>query len=150
MDFLSPTERSRRMSLIRKKHTKPERIVRRIAHRLGYRFRLHRSDLPGTPDLVFPRLMKIIDVRGCFWHLHHCRTWRLPARRRAYWAPKLERNRQRDRRSIRKLRAAGWQVLVVWECETKNAEELAMRINLFLRKTANRRRGSKNESHRRD
>lgn len=132
MDFLSPIERSRRMSLIRKKDTTPERIVRSIAHRLGYRFRLYRSDLPGTPDLVFPRLMKIIDVRGCFWHLHRCRAWRIAASRRAYWRPKLERNRKRDARSIRQLRAAGWKVLVVWECESKNPEKLATTIRRFL------------------
>src|SRR4051812_23132206 len=104
MDFLSAAERSARMSLIRKKDTKPELLVRQIVHGLGYRFRLHRSDLPGTPDIVFPRHRKVIDVRGCFWHSHACRGGKpRVASNRSYWHPKLARNSERDRQNLRRL-----------------------------------------------
>ena len=134
MDFLSPAGRSRRMSLIRKANTKPELIVRSIAHRLGFRFRLHRSDLPGSPDLVFPRLKKVIEVRGCFWHSHSCRRRKRPVSSRTdYWRPKLERNVARDRANLRLLRMAGWDVLVVWECQLRNLVSLANQVERFLR-----------------
>src|SRR5438132_736095 len=138
------------MSTIRKKNTKPEKLVRSIAHRLGYRFRLYRGDLPGTPDLVFPRLGKVIDVRGCFWHSHSCRRHRRPvASRIDYWHPKLARNIERDRENVKSLRKLGWQVLIVWECELKDLDTLAARIERFLsssrRFTSSRRRpGRKN------
>lgn len=132
MDFLTPTARSVRMSLIRSKNTTPELLVRSMAHRLGYRFRLHRRDLPGTPDLVFPRLRKIIDVRGCFWHAHSCRGRKRPLTHAAYWRPKLARNVARDRRNARKLRSQGWRVLVVWECQMGDADRLMRRIARFL------------------
>lgn len=120
------------MSLVRSRDTTPELLIRRIVHRLGYRFRLHRRDLPGTPDLVFPRLRKIIDVRGCFWHMHTCGRCRIPATRRKWWTAKLTRNAERDRRSIRRLRRAGWKVLVVWECQTGSPERLATKLACFL------------------
>lgn len=121
------------MSKIRKKDTKPEKIVRRIAHRLGFRFRLYRSDLPGTPDLVFSRLRRIIDVRGCFWHSHSCRRKRRRVEARTdYWHPKLARNVKRDRENLKQLHKLGWQVLVVWECELKDLDSLALRIESFL------------------
>jgi DNA mismatch endonuclease (patch repair protein) len=133
MDFLKREERARRMSSIRKKDTKPEKIVRSIAHRLGFRFRLHRVGLPGTPDLCFPRLRKVIDVRGCFWHSHVCRRKRLPvATRIHYWHPKLARNVARDRDNVKRLRRLGWQVLIIWECELKDILALAARIEHFL------------------
>jgi DNA mismatch endonuclease (patch repair protein) len=88
--------------------------------------------LPGRPDLVFPRLRKIIDVRGCFWHLHGCPRCRVPSSRRSYWLPKLQRNADRDKATVRKLRRAGWQVLVVWECQTAGLEALERKIARFL------------------
>ncbi|MBC7853019.1 MAG: DNA mismatch endonuclease Vsr [Pirellulaceae bacterium] len=133
MDRLTPAERSKRMSLIRSKNTKPELVVRSISHRLGFRFRLHRRNLPGTPDLVFPRLRKVIDVRGCFWHSHACRRKRSKVRSRvSYWHPKLAANIRRDRRSLRQLKRLGWDVLVIWECQTRDLQTLTETIALFL------------------
>jgi DNA mismatch endonuclease, patch repair protein len=105
-----------------------------LVHRLGYRFRLHVRDLPGTPDLVFPRLRKVICVSGCFWHMHNCGRCRIPASRRSYWIAKLERNAARDQRSRRALQRAGWKTLVVWECQTGpgSLERLQTRIERFL------------------
>src|SRR5438046_382783 len=120
------------MSLIRKKNTTPECVVRSIVHRAGYRFRLHRADLPGTPDLVFPGLMKIVEVRGCFWHSHDCRRKKKRVASRVdYWHPKLQRNVQRDRTNLRKLEKLGWQVLVVWECELRSQGVLTTRLVKF-------------------
>jgi DNA mismatch endonuclease (patch repair protein) len=132
-DRLSPEARSAHMRRIRKVDTKPELRVRRLAHRLGYRFRLHRRDLPGTPDLVFPRLRKAILVHGCFWHQHPgCRLACAPKSRLEYWEPKLRRNRERDQLARAELADRGWEVLVIWECETEHAELLAARIRAFL------------------
>ena len=122
------------MRRIRKTDTKPELAVRGVAHRLGYRFRLHRRDLPGTPDLVFPRLRKIILVHGCFWHQHQgCRLARAPKSRLDYWLPKLERNQRRDAAAEQALARLGWNVLVVWECQTAKGNEAAKAIARFLR-----------------
>jgi DNA mismatch endonuclease (patch repair protein) len=122
-----------RMAKIRKRDTKPELVVRRCAHRLGYRFRLHRADLPGTPDLVFPALRKIILVNGCFWHQHTCRLGcKSPRTRQEYWLPKLARNVARDRLVRTELQRRGWSVLVVWECETRDHEALATHLHAFL------------------
>ena len=127
-DHLSPTARSAHMRRIRKTGTNPEMRVRRAAHRLGFRFRLHRDDLPGTPDLVFPRLKKVVQVHGCFWHQHPgCRLARQPKSRLDYWLPKFERNRSRDFETIAALRALGWSVLVIWECQVPD-EDAAERI----------------------
>ncbi|RWP70764.1 DNA mismatch endonuclease Vsr [Mesorhizobium sp.] len=121
------------MSRVRKTNTKPELIVRQIAHRLGYRFRLYRKDLPGNPDLTFTRLKKVIFVHGCFWHRHDCRLGgRLPTTRPEYWIPKLERNVERDRLAEVELRRLGWDILVVWECETRDGVLLADKIATFL------------------
>ena len=121
------------MRRIRKTDTKPEVKVRRAAHALGYRFRLYRRDLPGTPDLVFPRLRKVVLVHGCFWHQHEeCRLARMPKSRLEYWRPKLERNQKRDKAARRALEELGWRVLVVWECETGDAEDLSERLRCFL------------------
>src|SRR5664280_2298558 len=110
---MSPAERLTRMRAIRSRDTGPERTVRSLAHRLGYRFRLHSGSLPGRPDVVFPRLKKAILVHGCFWHQHHgCRLARVPRSRPEYWPEKLERNASRDRENLRALRRLGWQVLV--------------------------------------
>lgn len=113
-DVLTPDQRSYCMSRIHGKNTKPEMIVRRLAHAMGYRFRLHRKDLPGKPDLVFPRLQKVILVHGCFWHLHRCKYGRVtPKTNSEFWQSKREATRARDKRSIRALKALGWDVLVV-------------------------------------
>lgn len=133
MDFLSRAERSTRMARIRKKNTTPELIVRRIVHGLGHRYRLHCAELPGTPDLVLKRLRKIVEVRGCFWHSHACRKGRpRVASRIDYWHPKLARNQARDKLNLKKLRLLGWQVLVIWECETRRPELLTGRLQAFL------------------
>ncbi len=114
-DRLTLTERMRR---IRKTDSKPELIMRRIVHAMGYRYRLHGAGLPGTPDIVLPRHRKVILVHGCFWHRHDCPDGRkLPRSKPEYWGPKLERNRRREEAVVARLRAMGWDVLVVWECE---------------------------------
>lgn len=118
MDRLSTAQRSFLMSRIRGKDTAPELIVRSVLHRLGFRFRLHRRDLPGSPDLVFPSLRKVIFVHGCFWHGHDCHRGRAqPKSNVPFWTAKLERNKSRDLNSEGKLAALGWQVAVIWECE---------------------------------
>lgn len=134
MDTLSPAERSARMALVRSGDTKPELAVRRVVHGLGFRYRLHVSSLPGKPDLVFARLRKVLFVHGCFWHRHrHCALARLPKSRLEFWLPKLQENRRRDLRNIRRLRRAGWQVQVVWECEISSSLASAKRkIEAFL------------------
>ena len=134
MDVLSPVERSAQMALVRSKDTKPEWTVRRIVHALGFRYRLHSALLPGKPDLVFPRLQKIIFVHGCFWHLHwgRCPLTRMPKSRLEFWQTKLQANRRRDDKTLRCLRAAGWRVLVIWECQTREKGLLEARIVEFL------------------
>lgn len=110
------------MARVRSKDTAPELKVRRALHRLGLRFRLHRSDLPGRPDVVLPRYRTVIFVHGCFWHRHSaCPRSSMPKTRAAYWDAKFKANLARDQRNIEALKAAGWQVLIIWECETKNA-----------------------------
>ena len=134
MDPLTPTQRSERMSRVRHKDTKPEMVVRRLTHSLGYRYRLHRRDLPGQPDVVFPSRRKIILVHGCFWHQHGCPIYRYPKSRLEFWAPKLERNIRRDRENQARLRELGWEVLVVWECQAKRKDtsDLAAQLQAFL------------------
>lgn len=128
-----PPERSALMARVRGKDTGPEIAVRRAAHRLGFRFRLHRSDLPGSPDLVFPRSKKAIFVHGCFWHRHPgCVRTTTPKTRTAYWLEKFRVNVARDERVVRELRASGWKVLVVWECQTFDELKLAKRLSRFL------------------
>ena len=123
------------MSLVRGRDSKPEILVRRLTHALGYRYRLHRPDLPGRPDLVFGPRRKVIFVHGCFWHRHPdpaCKLARLPKSRQDFWRPKLEGNRARDERINGALSAMGWNVLEIWECETADAESLAKKIKGFL------------------
>jgi DNA mismatch endonuclease, patch repair protein len=111
------------MARIRAKHTKPERIVRSALHRAGFRFRLHRKDLPGSPDLVLPRYSAAIQVHGCFWHQHTgCINARRPGTRAEFWAQKLQSNQVRDRRQMRELLDRGWRVLVIWECALRTPE----------------------------
>ena len=139
-DIVDSDKRSEIMSRIRGRDTKPELIVRRIAHRLGYRFRLHRRDLPGSPDIVFPRHRAIIMVNGCLWHRHPgCKYATSPKTRVQYWENKFEGNVVRDRRNESALRDLGWRVLVVWECETKNQEAVAARIASYLESAGNPR-----------
>jgi DNA mismatch endonuclease (patch repair protein) len=131
-DTFTSLQRSQIMAKVRSKNTQPEMTVRHLVHALGYRYRLHVEQLPGTPDLVFPRLRKIINVSGCFWHMHTCGACRIPTSRRTYWTAKLRRNRTRDVANNRKLRRLQWKLLTVWECELKNIQKLSRRIEQFL------------------
>jgi DNA mismatch endonuclease (patch repair protein) len=132
-DTHTPEQRKHNMRRIRSSETEPERRVRAIVHALGYRFRLYRKDLPGTPDLVFPRHRKVIFVHGCFWHQHSdCRYARLPQTRRDYSLPKLERNIARDSEVREALEHAGWKVLNIWQCQTRDAKETQTTLREFL------------------
>jgi DNA mismatch endonuclease, patch repair protein len=134
VDSLTPEQRSKRMALIRSKDTKPEMIVRRLVHSLGYRYRLHDRTLPGRPDLVFKGRRKVIFIHGCFWHRHGegCALTRLPKSRLEFWRRKLEDNERRDREKQAALRALGWEFLIIWECELKDVDDLAGRVRGFL------------------
>lgn len=122
------------MARIRSSNTRPELAVRRLLHAQGFRFRLHRKDLPGRPDLVLPRHKLAIFVHGCFWHQHvGCRLASSPKSRQDYWNPKLAGNVERDRRNVAQLRSDGWRVEVVWECDTRKPELLANRIAKIIR-----------------
>lgn len=115
------------------KDTKPELAVRRLIHAMGYRFRLHRRDLPGSPDIVLPGRRKVVQVHGCFWHQHDgCRRATLPLSRRDYWLPKLARNKERDVRAEQALVDLGWKTTTVWECELAKPEAVARRLRAFL------------------
>ncbi len=121
------------MARVTSTDTKPEMTVRRLLHGLGYRYRLHRADLPGRPDLTFPSRRKVVFVNGCFWHNHeNCPKVRIPVSNRDYWLAKLERNRARDERNLALLEAGGWEVAVVWECQLKDLETVAERMIDFL------------------
>lgn len=133
MDIVDSSRRSALMAGIRGKDTKPEMRVRRAAHALGYRYRLHRRDLPGTPDLVFSRLRKVILVHGCYWHRHQgCRFAYQPKSNTNFWARKFEQNRERDLRTFSELLEQGWDPLVVWECKTRDPKELNQLIASHL------------------
>lgn len=125
----------RNMQAVRSKNTVPEMAVRKLLHKLGYRFRLHRSDLPGSPDIVFGSRRKIIEVRGCFWHQHpapSCTKARRPATRQEWWTAKLDANIRRDSANLAVLKAQGWDVLVLWECELKDPSRLGDTLSAFL------------------
>lgn len=132
MDHLTVSKRSALMARIRGRDTEPERRVRSLAHALGFRYRLHVYGLPGRPDLVFPKRRKVILVHGCFWHQHDCPRGKRPASNVSFWSEKLERNRVRDRSVLHQLRKAGWKVIVVWECQTKDSARLSRRLERFL------------------
>src|SRR6266404_5297988 len=135
MDPLTRKQRSERMSLVTAKNTKPELIVRSLVHRLGFRFRLHRPDLPGKPDLVLARHQKVIFVHGCFWHGHvRCSRAGLPSTNIEFWEKKILANRKRDASVKGKLNRSGWQILIIWQCQTKNIESLTERLKCFLEK----------------
>jgi DNA mismatch endonuclease, patch repair protein len=136
-DVLTPAQRRLNMSRIRGKDTKPELLLRRGLHARGFRFRLHRRDLPGRPDLVFPRLHAVVFVHGCFWHGHGCPMFKSPATRPEFWAAKIEGNRARDLRVTENLEAAGWRTLVVWECTLRGParlpiEQVLARVSAWL------------------
>lgn len=121
------------MARVGARNTKPEVTVRRLLHGLGYRYRLHRKDLPGTPDVCFPTRKKAIFVHGCFWHRHDgCRRTTTPKTRTSFWADKFEKNRRRDRMNMTDLGKLGWLAMVVWECETNDLRALAPRLVRFL------------------
>jgi DNA mismatch endonuclease (patch repair protein) len=134
LDKVSKDRRSDNMRQIRSKNTAPELVLRSLVHGLGYRFRLHRKDLPGKPDLVFPGRKKVIFLHGCFWHQHkECREGRMPGTRPEYWVPKLARNRERDAASQVALRSLGWDVLTLWECElAKQPTDISQKLMDFL------------------
>jgi len=131
--FRTTEKLSAHMRTIRKTDTKPELAVRRLVHAMGYRYRLHRRDLPGTPDLVFAGRRKVLFVHGCFWHRHDCSLGRKhPSVNPSYWQPKLKRNAARDTENVQRLTELGWSALVLWECELADRDALAQRIKTFL------------------
>lgn len=131
VDVLTPEQRSFNMSRIRGKDTKPELILRRGLHALGFRYQLHRKDLPGRPDLVFPRYQTVIFVHGCFWHGHDCSLFRWPATRAEFWHEKIGRNRERDKNAVHQLKQQGWRVITVWECAFKGPHRILDREALI-------------------
>lgn len=136
MDKLTKEARSENMRRIKSKGMKPELMVRSLVHKMGYRFRLHRKDLPGKPDLVFGPKKKVIFVHGCFWHGHGigCPDARQPKSNQTYWSPKLLRNKERDASHVAALEQGGWKVLTLWECELKEQDKVRERIRRFLGK----------------
>jgi DNA mismatch endonuclease (patch repair protein) len=140
-DVLTPQQRSFNMSRIRNRDTRPEMIVRSIVHRMGYRYSLHKKTLPGKPDLVLVRHRKIIDVHGCFFHMHDCRYGSVvPATNADFWKTKRLSNAARDQRNLQALKRDGWKVMIVWECETRNPPKLSRRVERFLHPQKERRR----------
>jgi len=134
-DVFSPAKRAQVMAQIKSRNTKPERMVRSLLHRMGYRFRLHRSDLPGKPDIVLPRYQAVVFVHGCFWHRHQdCKYAYTPKSRTEFWINKLELNRLRDQKNAEALRAQGWRVFVLWECELKSIEQVVQKLDSFLKR----------------
>jgi DNA mismatch endonuclease, patch repair protein len=132
-DRISKARRSANMRAVRSRNTRPEVVVRQIAFRLGYRFRLHRRDLPGKPDIAFPGRQKVIFVHGCFWHQHKgCRRATVPKSNTRFWLPKLARNTARDAEQLTAIRKRGWRALIVWECEIKNQRRLGTKMERFL------------------
>ncbi|MBX8538332.1 DNA mismatch endonuclease Vsr [Pseudomonas cichorii] len=132
-DVFTPAQRSKVMSKIKGKNTKPELIVRSVCHRMGFRFRLHRKDLPGTPDLVFPKRRLCLFVHGCFWHQHPgCKYAYQPKSRAFFWLPKLQKNVERDHTTKTHLEALGWRVAIIWECQTKKTEMLEACIRALI------------------
>ncbi len=132
-DVFTPAQRSAVMAKVHSRDTKPEILVRSLIHRMGFRFRLHNKRLPGNPDIVLPRHKKIVFVHGCFWHQHEgCPHAARPASNVDYWNKKLDGNLRRDKINLEKLEAMGWRVLVIWECETRNREQLLGTLRQFL------------------
>lgn len=132
MDTRTPEKRSEIMSAVRTEDTGPELLVRKLLSAQGYRYRLHRKDLPGRPDIVFPGRRKAVFVHGCFWHGHRCAKGRLPKSRLRYWKPKIAENKKRDARNLAELRRLGWSVLTVWQCQLKRIGVMELKIRRFL------------------
>lgn len=132
VDTFTPEKRSAIMRAVKGKDTSPELAIRRLVHSLGYRYRLHRANLPGKPDLVFPGRKKIIFVHGCFWHWHGCKRSRMPEANRNYWKQKIGRNVKRDRKTRRDLKSLGWKSMVIWECQSKAIDAVSRKIKRFL------------------
>lgn len=134
-DRITQEQRSENMRRIRSEDTKPELVVRRLSHAMGYRHRLHSKKLPGKPDLVYPGRRKVVFVHGCYWHQHtapSCKIAHRPKSNLGYWSQKLERNVARDVKNISELQGMGWEVFVVWECQVKDVENLSNRLAAFL------------------
>jgi len=132
-DVFSREKRSWIMSRVKGRNTKPEKLVRSFVHRMGFRFRVHRRDLPGNPDIVLARHKKVIFVHGCFWHGHkRCQRSKRPTTNKDFWNKKLDENIERDKRFRRKLRRMDWKVLIVWQCETRKPEKLLGKLERFL------------------
>lgn len=142
-DTRSPEQRRRIMQSVGTADTGPELVVRRLLHRLGYRYRLHARELPGRVDLYFPARKKAIFVHGCFWHGHRCRKGKLPQSRLDYWGPKIARNKERDRANIRALRKLGIEPLIVWQCQLRDMERLNSVLVLFLDRPIQRNRATR-------
>jgi DNA mismatch endonuclease (patch repair protein) len=135
-DHLKPAERSRNMSKIKSKNTRPEKVVRSFLHLNGFRFRLHNKNLPGKPDITLKKYNTVIFVNGCFWHHHkNCKRANIPKSNKDYWIPKIEKNKSRDKKNIADLKKNKWKVLVVWECEVKNMEKISKKITRRILKT---------------
>lgn len=135
MDTLTTSDRSARMAKVRSRDSKAEMLVRRLVHAMGFRYRLHDRRLPGSPDLVFRKLRKVIFVHGCFWHRHpdpDCKLARMPKSKLDFWAPKLQGNRERDLRSHASLEALGWRIFIAWECRLRDKEQLGNDLRAFL------------------
>lgn len=143
MDTRSPEQRSYIMRSVRSRDTGPELIVRSLLHRMGFRFSLHRKDLPGRPDIVLPKHRAVVFVHGCFWHGHGCAKGRLPKSRLDFWGPKIQRNRNRDAESVKMLKREGWRVLTIWQCRTKDTGRLHDKLaNFFIPRRGLMRRRS--------
>lgn len=133
MDRLTPEQRSRNMANIKSKNTKPEKTVRSLLHAAGYRFRLHRKDLPGSPDLVLPKYNTVIFIHGCYWHRHSgCRRASTPKTNTKFWQSKFDANVKRDSVAKQAIEKAGWNVIIVWECETRTPDVLLKRLKAEL------------------
>jgi DNA mismatch endonuclease (patch repair protein) len=136
MDVFSQEKRSQVMSKIKDKDTKPEKIIRTMLHNMGYRFRLHRRDMPGNPDIVLPKYKKVIFVHGCFWHGHKgCARAKRPSSNENFWSEKLAKNMERDKKNQKELIKLGWNYLIIWQCQIKkvNSEKIAQRISMYLK-----------------
>ena len=132
VDIVSPSTRSRMMAAVPQADSTPELVVRRVLHAMGYRFRLHRRDLPGSPDIALPKYRKVVFVHGCFWHQHGCRKTTTPSSNVDFWYDKFAQNKSRDRRNRRELKEMGWESLVVWECQTRKTDWLYEKLIWFL------------------
>lgn len=134
VDKLTPVQRHRNMSAIKGKNTTPELAVRKLLHRLGFRFKIHDKTLPGTPDIVLPKYRTVIMVHGCFWHMHGCSLSKIPETRKDFWTAKLEKNQARDMRQESQLRSIGWTVITVWECGLTTEQAMLTQIKLLIDK----------------